>query len=153
MKLKLSAVLKRTTVRFPTTLLKIKKAFIPINLKAAKVCKVVIKGIDSSVKSREVNCIKSVTNNKRNKNKQLQPVCRVEFEHDTRKLKKSETHSIHGMKYLLHRRITAQEPHMRNGLLVVHELSRIRPYKVVLQTALSLCCIWRPTVIFTVRIS
>ena len=32
-----------------------------------------------------------------------------------REIKKSETHPIYSMKYLLHRRITVEEPHKRNG--------------------------------------
>ena len=52
-----------------------------------------------------------------NKNKQPQPMSGVELDPDTRMLKKSETHAIYSMKYLLHRRITVEEPHKRNGLV------------------------------------
>ena len=42
---------------------------------------------------------------------------RVDMEPNTRKLKKIETHPIYSMKYLLHRCITVEEPHKRNGLV------------------------------------
>ena len=42
---------------------------------------------------------------------------RDELEPDSRKVKKNETHPIYSMKYLLHRRITVEEPHKRNGVV------------------------------------
>ena len=115
-------------------LLKKNKKFQTYQLKSSKGLQVVIKGIDASVEPREIKealeelgySTKNVTNIF-NKNKVPQPMFRVQLEPNTRKLKKSETHPIYSMKYLLHCRIT------------VHELSRILAHKDVLQTALSMC--------------
>ena len=56
---------------------------------------------------------------------------RVELELDTRKLKKSKTHSIYSMKYLLHHLITVEESHNRNGLVQgmnCQEFGHTKPY-------------------------
>ena len=100
------------------------KSFHTYQLKSGKSLLVALKGIDSSVESRNVKealqklgyNIKNV-NNIINKNKQPQPMSRVQIERDTKKLRKSENQAIYSMKYLLHRRITVEEPHKRNGLI------------------------------------
>ena len=98
------------------------KNFYTCQLKISKGLQVVIKGIDASVEPREIKealeelgySTKNVTNIF-NKNKVPQPMFRVELEPNTRKFKKSETHPIYSMKYLLHRSITVEEPHKRNA--------------------------------------
>ena len=49
-----------------------------------------------------------------NKNKVPQPLFKIELEPDNSKLKKNETHPIYSIKYLMHRKITVEEPHKRN---------------------------------------
>lgn len=98
------------------------KNFYTYQLKSSKGLKVVIKGIDSSVEPSEIKealeelgyHVRSVANIF-NKNKNPQPMFRVELEPDNTKLKKNETHPIYSMKYLIHRRITVEEPLKRNG--------------------------------------
>ena len=98
------------------------KNFYTYQLKSSKGLKVVIKGIDSSVEPSEIKealeelgyQVRSVINIF-NKNKIPQPMFRVELEPDSTKLKKNETHPIYSMKYLIHRRITVEEPLKRNG--------------------------------------
>ncbi|XP_070075662.1 uncharacterized protein [Drosophila takahashii] len=50
-----------------------------------------------------------------NKNKKPQPLFKVELEPDSRTLKKNTVHPIYKLQYLLHLRITVEEPHKRNG--------------------------------------
>ena len=81
---------------------------------------VVIKGIYSSVPHNEIKealeelgyKIKTVFNIF-NKNKVPQPLFKIELEPDNSKLKKNETHPIYSIKYLMHRKITVEEPHKR----------------------------------------
>ena len=98
------------------------KNFYTYQLKSSKGLKVIFKGIDSCVDPSEIKDaleelgynIKSVINIF-NKQKIPQPMFRVELEPDNRKFKKNETHPIYSIKYLIHRRITVEEPHKRNG--------------------------------------
>ena len=98
------------------------KNFYTYQLKSSKGLKVVLKGIDSCVDPSEIKealeelgySTKSVINIF-NKQKIPQPMFKVELEPDNRKLKKNETHPIYSIKYLIHRRITVEEPHKRSG--------------------------------------
>ncbi|XP_050338495.1 nucleic-acid-binding protein from transposon X-element isoform X1 [Bactrocera neohumeralis] len=98
------------------------KNYYSYQLKSSKGLVVVIKGIESSVDSNDVRealeeggfSIKSVVNIF-NKNKVPQPMFKIELMPDSNKLKKNEIHPIYNLKYLLHRRITVEEPHKRNG--------------------------------------
>ena len=98
------------------------KDFYTYQLKSAKGLQVLIKGIDSCVDTEEVKCalqnngykIKNVLNI-RNRERIPQPLFRVEFEPSDIKLKKNETHPVYDLKYLLHRKITVEEPHKRSG--------------------------------------
>ena len=98
------------------------KNFYTYQLKSSKGLKVVLKGIDSCVDPSEIKDalgelgynIKSVVNIF-NKQKIPQPMFKVELEPDNRKIKKNETHPIYSLKYLIHRRITVEEPHKRSG--------------------------------------
>ena len=99
-----------------------KKNFYTYQLKCSKGLQVVIKGIDSNVDPIEIKQsledkgykIKNVMNI-RNRNKIPQPLFRVELEPGDIKLKKGETHPIYNIRYLLHRKITIEEPHKRSG--------------------------------------
>lgn len=97
-----------------------KKNFYTYQLKSSKGVVVVIKGIEPSVKTDEVKealeeegfAVKFVTNIF-NKNKIPQPMFKVEVASEN--LKKNATHPIYGLRYLLHRRVTVEEPLKRNG--------------------------------------
>lgn len=101
---------------------KLKKNFYTYQLKNAKGLQVVIKGIDSYVDPEEVKTslcsigfkVKSVSNI-RNRERNPQPLFRVELEHGDLKLKKNETHPIYDLKYFMHRRVTVEAPHKRSG--------------------------------------
>jgi len=98
------------------------KNFYTYQLKSSKGITVVIKGIDSDVDPNEIKealgeqgfHAKAVTNIF-NKKKEPQPIFRVELLPDSTKLKKNEDHPIYKIQYLLHRRITIEPPHPRNG--------------------------------------
>lgn len=98
------------------------KSFYTYQLKSAKGLLVVVKGVDSSVDPEEVKSgleasgfkVKNVTNIK-NRERVPQPIFRVELQPGDTKLKKNETHPIYNLKYLLHRRVTVEEPHKRVG--------------------------------------
>ena len=83
---------------------------------------VVIKGIESVVECAELKealqelgfDIKNVINNI-NKNKIPQPMFKVELTPDCKKLKKNEIHPLYNLRYLLHHRITVEEPLKRKG--------------------------------------
>jgi len=51
----------------------------------------------------------------RNRNKQPQPLFKVERVPDSKALKENEVYPIYNLQFLLHRRITVEEPHKRNG--------------------------------------
>lgn len=99
-----------------------KKNFYTYQLKSSRGLHVVIKGIDHSVDTAEISKalelegfkIKNVINI-RNRERIPQPLFRVEFEHGDIKLKKGEVHPIYSLRYLLHRRVTVEEPHRRKG--------------------------------------
>ena len=99
------------------------KNYYTYQLKSAKGLKVILKGIDSSVPIEEIKEalesegfeVKSV-HNILNKNKIPQPLFRVEISFNSSQLKKkSSSHPIYGLRYLLNRRITVEEPIKRNG--------------------------------------
>jgi len=99
-----------------------KKNFYTYQLKSSKGLQVVIKGIEPDVTPSEVASAlkekgflaKRVTNIL-NKNKIPQPLFKVELEPDSKAPKKNEVHPIYKLQLLLHRRITVEEPHKRNG--------------------------------------
>ncbi|XP_065356244.1 uncharacterized protein LOC135950641 [Calliphora vicina] len=92
------------------------------NAASSKGLQIVIKGIDSCVDPEDIKAalehnkfkIKNVVNI-RNHEKIPQPMFRVELEPGDVNLKKNETHPINNLKYLLHRKITIEEPHKRSG--------------------------------------
>jgi len=51
------------------------------------------------------------------RNKKPQALFKVELKLGTKALKKIEVHPIYKMKFLLHKRVTVKEPHMRKGPL------------------------------------
>lgn len=97
-----------------------KKSYYTHQLKSAKGLLVVVKGIESSVPTNEIMSaienegyeVKSV-HNIINKDKIPQPLHRVEIAFDSKKLKKNEPHPIYNLRYLLHRKITVEEPRKR----------------------------------------
>ena len=98
------------------------KNFYTYQLKSSRGITIVLKGIDSDVDPNEIKDAlgdlgfhaKSVTNIF-NKNKEPQPMFRVELLPDLVKSKKNEDHPVYKIQYLLHRRITVEPPHPRNG--------------------------------------
>jgi len=98
------------------------KNFYTYQLKSSKGLTVVIKGIDPDVDPNEIKDAlgdlgfhaKSVTNII-NKKKLPQPMFRIELLPGTAKMKKNENHPIYNLQFLLHRRITVEAPHPRNG--------------------------------------
>ncbi|GBP10733.1 Nucleic-acid-binding protein from transposon X-element [Eumeta japonica] len=78
-----------------------KKDYYTYQLKSAKGMQIVLKGIDSCVDP-------------------LEPMFRVELEPNDIKLKKNEIHPIYDLKFLLHRKITVEEPHKRTGPVQCH---------------------------------
>lgn len=101
---------------------KTNKSFYTYQLKSAKGLQVVLKGIDAGVDPEDVKSgliklgfkVKHVINIK-NRERIPQPMFRVELEPADLNLKKSETHPIYNIKFLLHRKITIEEPHKRAG--------------------------------------
>ena len=99
-----------------------KKSFYTYQLKSRKGITVVIKGIEPNVDTTEILealefqgfSVKSVFNIL-NKDKIVQPLYRVELEPDNKKLKRNEVHPIYSIRYLLHRKITVEEPRKRTG--------------------------------------
>ncbi|GBP08613.1 hypothetical protein EVAR_91010_1 [Eumeta japonica] len=77
-----------------------KKDYYTYQLKSAKGMQIVLKGIDSCVDP-------------------LEPMFRVELEPNDTKLK-NEIHPIYDLKFLLHRKITVEEPHKRTGPVQCH---------------------------------
>ena len=101
---------------------KAKKNYYTYQLKSSKGLEIIIKGIESDVDPNEIKAalveagfeVKTVFNIK-NKDKIPQPMFRVELEPDCKKLKRNECHPIYNIRYLLHRRITIDEPFKRTG--------------------------------------
>lgn len=97
-----------------------KKNYYTYQLKSQKGLVVIIKGIESFVDPNDINValadkgfnVKSITNII-NRDKVPQPMFRLELEPDNKKLKGK--HEIFSLKYLLHRRITIDEPRKRTG--------------------------------------
>ena len=99
-----------------------KKNFYTYQLKSSKGLQVILKGIEPDVTSAEItSALKEKgfhaarVSNIINKNKKPQPLFKVELEPDSKTLKKNEVHPIYKLQLLLHRRITVEEPHKRNG--------------------------------------
>jgi len=98
------------------------KNFYTYQLKSSKGISAVIKGIDSEVDPDEIkNALgelgfhaKAVINIV-NKNKVPQPMFKVDLMPGLQNLKKNEVHPIYKLQYLLHRRVTVEPPHPRNG--------------------------------------
>ena len=99
-----------------------KKSFYTYQLKSSKGLQVVLKGIDSCVDPLELKSelenkgfkIKAVVNI-RNREHIPQPLFRVELEPGDFQLKKNEVHPIYNLKYVLHRKISVEQPHKRSG--------------------------------------
>lgn len=99
-----------------------KKNYYTYQLKSSKGLQVVIKGIESEIDPAEVLealreqgfNVKSAINIF-NKDKKPQPLFKIELEPDTWAFKKSEVHPIYNLQFLLHRRISVEEPHKRKG--------------------------------------
>lgn len=100
-----------------------KKSYYTYQLKSAKGLQVVIKGIESTVKTDEIIAALKTKNfnaksviNIMNKNKEPQPLFKVELEPEGIALKRNsqEVHPIYKLQFLLHRRITVEQPHKRN---------------------------------------
>lgn len=126
----------------------VKKSYYTYQLKSSKGLAVVIKGIESDVNPSEVKCalesegfsIRSVINIF-NRDKVPQPMFKVELEPDARKLKRNEVHPIYNLKYLLHRRISVDEPHKRRGPVQCQNCQEYGHTKAycVLQTVCVVC--------------
>lgn len=91
-------------------------------LKSSKGLSVVIKGIDVQVQATEIQAALvedgfKIQNVYRimNRLKQPQPMVKVELVPSESTLKKGEIHPIYKLKYLMHRRITVEEPNKRSG--------------------------------------
>lgn len=99
-----------------------KKNFYTYQLKSSKGLQIVIKGLELEINPEEISGAlieqgfkpKSVINIF-NKDKKPQPLSKVELEPDSCALKKNESHPIYKLQYLLHRRISVEEPHKRKG--------------------------------------
>jgi len=99
-----------------------KKNYYTYQLKSSKGLQLFIKGIEPDVGSAEVEQAlkdkgfnEKTVSNIRNRNKQPQLLFNVELVLDSKALKKNEIHPIYNFQFLLHRRITIEEPHKRNG--------------------------------------
>lgn len=100
-----------------------KKNFYTYQLKSAKGLKVVIKGIDSNVDTEDIKNdleekgfkIKSV-NKIINRLKVPQPMFKIELTPEGSKAPKGKIHPIYEIRYVLHRKITVEEPHKPNSL-------------------------------------
>jgi len=99
-----------------------KNNFYKYHLKSSNGLQVVLKGIDSEVTPAEIT--KALTEkafsakivfNIFNRDKKPQPLFKVELEPENKPLKKYDVHPIYNLQFLLHRRITFEEPHKRNG--------------------------------------
>ncbi|KAH8347588.1 hypothetical protein KR067_006768 [Drosophila pandora] len=114
-----------------------KKNFYTYQLKSSKGLQVVLKGIEPEVTPAEIKkalqekgfSAKTVFNIL-NRDRKPQPLFKVELEPETKLLKKYEVHPIYNLQYLLHRRITVEEPHKRNG----PRAEPFKEYMVDLQT-------------------
>ncbi|XP_017490395.1 PREDICTED: nucleic-acid-binding protein from mobile element jockey-like, partial [Rhagoletis zephyria] len=99
-----------------------KKNFYKYQLKSSRGLQVVIKGIESSVPIADIALalekagfsVKNVVNII-NRAKIAQPMFKVELKPETKPMNNNAVHPIYNLRYLLHRRITVEEPHKRNG--------------------------------------
>lgn len=99
---------------------KTSKQFYTYQLKSTKGLTIVIKGIEAGVDTNEIlkaleeqNFEAKSVFNILNKNRQPQPLYKVELLPDGKKLKKGEVHPVYLLRYLLNRRITVEEPRKR----------------------------------------
>ena len=98
------------------------KKFYTYQLKSSKGISAVIKGIEPDVDPEEIKealgdsgfHVKAVINIV-NRNKVPQPMFKVDLLANTQILKKNEVHPIYKLQFLLHRRVTVEPPHPRNG--------------------------------------
>lgn len=98
------------------------KKYYTYQLKSAKGLKVVIKGIDHNVDPNDIKAdleelgfkIKNVANI-RNRLKIPQPMFKVELTAESSKPPKGQPHPIYNIQYVLHRKITVEEPHKANS--------------------------------------
>jgi hypothetical protein len=97
------------------------KHYYTYQLKSQKGLVIMLKGIESYVDVNEIHAAlaekgfqcKSITNIF-NREKKPQPLFRLELESDDKNVK-GKRHAIFDLKYLLHRRVTIEEPRKRNG--------------------------------------
>nr|AAS13458.1 putative RNA binding protein [Drosophila simulans]UFQ43034.1 putative RNA binding protein [Drosophila melanogaster]CAA35586.1 ORF1 for putative RNA binding protein [Drosophila melanogaster] len=96
------------------------KNYYTYQLKSCKGLQVVLKGIEATVTPAEIiealkakNFSAKTAINILNKDKVPQPLFKIELEPELQALKKNEVHPIYNLQYLLHRRITVEEPHKR----------------------------------------
>ena len=99
---------------------KANKQFYSYQLKSSKGITVVIKGIEAGLNTEEIKSALeekkfSVRNiyNMVNREGVLQPLYKVELNFDGKKLRKGEIHPIYSLQYLLHRKISIEQPHKR----------------------------------------
>lgn len=100
------------------------KSYYTYQLKSSKGLQVVLKGIEPDVTPDEIKLAlqdkgftaKSVFNIL-NKNRQPQPLFKVELAPEAKMPKRNDVHPIYKLQFLLHRRITVEEPHKRNNLV------------------------------------
>lgn len=84
---------------------------------------VVLKGIEKGVNTEEIKTALSENGfkvqliyNMKNRNKELQPLYKIELEPSRDRLKNNEkVHPIYNLRYLLHRVVKVEEPHKRTG--------------------------------------
>lgn len=99
-----------------------KKNYYTYQLKSSKGIVVVLRGIEANVDVKEIREALSqegfATNsvyNIHNKDKNPMPLFRVELQPADSTLRKGESHPIYNLRYLLHRKISVEEPHKRIG--------------------------------------
>lgn len=99
------------------------KNYYTYQLKSAKGLKVIIKGIDSNVDTEDIkNALEGKGFKIKNVNKIInrlkvpQPMFKIELTPEGSKAPKGKSHPIYDIRYVLHRKITVEEPHKFNSL-------------------------------------
>jgi len=94
-----------------------KKNFYAYQLKSSNGLQVVLKGIESDVTMalQEKGFTVKTVFNMLNRDREPQPLFKVELAPENKPLKKYEVHPKYTLHFLLHRGIAIQEPHKRNG--------------------------------------
>lgn len=93
-------------------------------LKSAKGLRVIIKGIDSDVDPNDIiSDLKTkgfdvkTAHNVLNKSKIPQPMFKIELTPESSKIPKGKIHPIYHVKYILHRKVTIDEPYKRTTMV------------------------------------